>query len=104
MKFVKAFFSIAVTLLLIWALESKISILPPLGEFLNPSTGFWQNAESKHILAAENLKLSGLQGKVIIKYDNNMIPHIFAENDHDLYFAQGFITARDRLWQMDIQT
>jgi penicillin amidase len=33
-----------------------------------------------------------------------MVPHIFAENDHDLYYAQGYLTARDRLWQMDIQT
>src|ERR1700742_713784 len=104
MKFTKAFSSIAVTLLLIWALDSKLGPLPPLGAFLNPSTGFWQNAESKHVLAAENLKINGLQGKVVIKYDENMVPHIFAENDHDLYYAQGFVTARDRLWQMDIQT
>ncbi|HEY2582230.1 MAG TPA: penicillin acylase family protein [Mucilaginibacter sp.] len=104
MKFTKAFSSIAVTLLLIWALDTKFGPLPPLGAFLNPSTGFWQNAESKHVLPAENLKIAGLQGKVTIRYDENMVPHIFAENDHDLYYAQGFVTARDRLWQMDIQT
>ena len=79
-------------------------ISPPIGVFLNPSTGFWQNAESKHILPAENLKLKGLQDVVIIKYDDNRIPHIFAKNDHDLYYAQGYVTARDRLWEMDIQT
>jgi penicillin amidase len=104
MKFTKAFFSIAITIILIWALETKFGPIPPLGAFLNPSTGFWQNAESKHILPSESLKLNGLQGKVIVRYDKNMVPHIFAENDHDLYYAQGFITARDRLWQMDIQT
>jgi penicillin amidase len=104
MKFIKPFISIAITLILILALETKFGVIPPLGAFLNPSTGFWQNAESKHILTAENLKIEGLQGKVTVRYDENMIPHIFAENDHDLYYAQGFITARDRLWQMDIQT
>lgn len=104
MKFIKPLFSIFITIILIYALETKFGDIPPLGAFLNPSTGFWQNAESKHILAAENLKISGLQGKVVIRYDENMVPHIFAENDHDLYYAQGFITARDRLWQMDIQT
>ncbi len=31
------------------------------------------------------------------------MPHIFARNDHDLFFAQGYLTARDRLWQMEFQ-
>ncbi|MGY0038208.1 penicillin acylase family protein [Pedobacter sp. NJ-S-72] len=33
-----------------------------------------------------------------------MIPHIFAKNDHDVYYTQGYITAMNRLWQMDFQT
>jgi len=94
----------AISLIFIWLLDSKFGDIPPVGAFLNPSTGFWQNAESKNILPTENLKLTGLQGKVIVEYDENRIPHIFAENDHDLYLAQGYVTARDRLWQMDIQT
>lgn len=104
MKFVKAFFSAGITLLLIWVLKTKFGDIPPIGEFLNPVTGFWQNAESKNIIPTENLQLKGLHDKVIIRYDEHRIPHIFAKNDHDLYFAQGYVTARDRLWQMDIQT
>jgi penicillin amidase len=104
MKFAKAFGSLAITLLLIWALNTKFGDIPPIGKFLNPSTGFWQNAESKDASTAENLKLNGLKDKVVIRYDEHRIPHIFAQNDHDLYLAQGYVTARDRLWQMDIQT
>jgi penicillin amidase len=104
MKLFKALFSIAVTLLLIWALQTKFGDVPPIGKLLNPATGFWQNAESKHTNPEEDLQLDGLTGKVTIRYDEHMIPHIFAENDHDLYYAQGYVTARDRLWQMDIQT
>jgi penicillin amidase len=104
MKFVKAFFCAGITLLLIWVLETKIGDIPPLGEFLNPITGFWQNAENKNIIPTENLRLKGLHDKVVIRYDEHRVPHIFATNDHDLYFAQGYVTARDRLWQMDIQT
>lgn len=104
MKIVKALSAVIATLVLIWALQTKFAGLPPIGRFLNPVDGFWQNAESKNAYADEELKLDGLQGKVTIKYDDNRIPHIFAENDHDLYFAQGFVTARDRLWEMDIQT
>ena len=100
----KFFISIVLTLGLIWALQTKVGDIPPLGKFLSPSDGFWQNAESKHILSAESLQLDGLKEKVVIKYDDHRIPHIFANNDHDLYYAQGFVTARDRLWQMDIQT
>jgi len=105
MKFTRAAISIAITIALIWVLSDvKIMGAPPFGAFLNPSTGFWQNAESKNILPTEDLKITGLQDKVIIRYDEHRIPHIFAQNDHDLYLAQGFVTARDRLWEMDIQT
>jgi len=104
MKIVKAVFVVALTLTLIWALQTKFGDLPPIGGFLNPVSGFWQNAESKNILAEENLKLDGLLDEVIIRYDENRVPHIFAKNEHDLYYAQGYVTAADRLWQMDIQT
>ena len=44
----------------------------------------------------------GLQspGKILI--DVWGIPHIYAENEHDLFFLQGFNAARDRLWQIDL--
>jgi penicillin G amidase len=98
----KAFISIALTLALIWALQTKFGDIPPVGKFLNPSSGFWHNAESKG-QEDEELHLEGLHGKVTIRFDERRIPHVFAENDHDLYYAQGYLTARDRLWQMDIQ-
>jgi penicillin amidase len=104
MKYLKAILSAGITLILIWALQTKFGDLPPIGRFLNPVSGFWQNAESKNRPITGNLKLNGLQGKVVIRYDENRIPHIFAENDHDLYYAQGYVTAHDRLWEMDIQT
>ena len=45
---------------------------------------------------------AGLQapGKILI--DVWGIPHIYAENEHDLFFLQGFNVARDRLWQIDL--
>jgi penicillin amidase len=105
MKVAKALLSVFITLAIIVGLEVKWSAdFPSIAVFLNPATGFWQNAESKHIIKEKNLKLKGLLDKVIIKYDENMVPHIFAENEHDLYYAQGYVTATDRLWQMDIQT
>jgi len=41
---------------------------------------------------------------VTIYYDSALVPHIYAANDEDLYAAQDYITAKNRLWQMDFQT
>ena len=47
------------------------------------------------------LRMPGLQQPVAICRDAWGIPHIRAENEHDAFFAQGFVTAQDRLWHMD---
>jgi penicillin G amidase len=47
------------------------------------------------------LRLPGLQKSVEICRDRWGVPHIKAENENDLFFAQGFATAQDRLWHMD---
>jgi len=46
--------------------------------------------------------LPGLQGTVEIALDERGIPHITATSEHDLYFAQGYVHARDRFFQMDL--
>ncbi|TXK89450.1 penicillin acylase family protein, partial [Parageobacillus sp. SY1] len=48
------------------------------------------------------LSAPGLMAEVKIVRDENGVPHISAKNEHDLYFAQGFIQAQDRLFQMDL--
>ena len=45
---------------------------------------------------------SGLSEKVTIYRDERGMPHIYAANEHDLYFAVGFVSAQERLWQMDL--
>ncbi|MFN9893802.1 MAG: penicillin acylase family protein [Acidobacteriota bacterium] len=53
-------------------------------------------------LAAEPVRLSGLRARVEVLRDQWGIPHIYAQNQDDLYFAQGYMAARDRLWQIDL--
>lgn len=48
------------------------------------------------------IEVSDLLETVEIVRDPWGVPHIYAENDHDLLFAQGYVHAQDRLWQMDI--
>jgi penicillin amidase len=51
---------------------------------------------------ADTLKVAGLRERVTVRRDERGIPYVEAANDHDLYFAQGYVTASDRLWQMDL--
>jgi penicillin G amidase len=47
------------------------------------------------------IELQGLEGSVRVRRDRWGVPHIEAGAQQDLYFAQGFVHAQDRLWQMD---
>jgi len=47
-------------------------------------------------------RLLGLHERVEILRDGYGVPHVFADDLHDVFFAQGYVTAQDRLWQMDI--
>ena len=47
------------------------------------------------------IRLSGISSDVIITRDAHGVPTIDAATLHDLFFAQGYVTAQDRLWQMD---
>ncbi|MBA3353611.1 MAG: penicillin acylase family protein [Blastocatellia bacterium] len=50
----------------------------------------------------EILTIAGLKDRVTVRRDARSIPYIEAANDPDLYFVQGYVTASDRLWQMDL--
>ncbi len=106
MKIVKLLLSLALTLGLIFLLDRPQKVsgndVPPLGHFFSPFSGFWQNAESLEHFTSTHLDLPGVKGKVSVRFDERMVPHIFAENLGDAVFAQGYITAMFRLWQMDM--
>jgi penicillin amidase len=48
------------------------------------------------------VQVQGIKERVTIRRDERGIPYIEAQNDEDLYFGQGYATAQDRLWQMDL--
>ncbi|MCF6297588.1 MAG: penicillin acylase family protein, partial [Flavobacteriaceae bacterium] len=104
MKIFKFILSLLITLALGYTLSIKLGSAPPLGIFLSPTVGFWQNSEPIDTEFDTHLDIEGLTDQVSVTYDKSMFPHIFAKNNHDLYFAQGYITAKDRLWQMEFQT
>ena len=103
MKFIRFLFSLSITLAICYGLDNKWDQIPPLGKFLDPFNGFWQNAGEKSMELGETIELEGLNSPVTVKYDQFLIPHIFAKNNSDLFKAQGYVTAVNRLWQMDFQ-
>ena len=52
---------------------------------------------------AGSLRVEGLQNQVEVYRDDWGVPHIYADSTHDLLFAQGFVQAQDRFWQMEFQ-
>src|SRR5690348_16504969 len=64
--------------------------------------GVVARAGQKDTVAAETIALPGLREPVEILVDRWGVPHIYAKNEADLFFAQGFNAARDRLFQIDI--
>lgn len=108
MRIVAFVVSLSITISLIVVLNMQLPVgeskTPRLGLFLSPQHGFWQNAESENLGLDKNFKLAGLNGNVDVYYDERLVPHIYAENDIDAYYVQGFIHAKFRLWQMEFQT
>src|ERR1044072_2376733 len=48
------------------------------------------------------IEIKGSKDRITILRDDRGIPYVEAQNDEDLYFGQGYATAADRLWQMDL--
>jgi len=63
----------------------------------------WLRAAEKTALPVldGDLHISGLSAPVTVRRDAHGVPHIEAATEDDLFVAQGYVTAQDRLWQMD---
>src|SRR5262245_23723476 len=48
------------------------------------------------------ITIPGLDSSVEVRRDRWGVPHIYARTEHDVFFAQGFVAAQDRLWQMEM--
>lgn len=104
MRILPFIISALVTLLLVVLLDTKLAAPAALGQLLNPQTGLWQNAESVNEDFNADLKFPQLKGKVTVYLDERLVPHVFAEDENDVYFVQGYLHAKFRLFQMELQT
>ncbi len=63
---------------------------------------FYNGARSALPQLDGSISVAGLQAPVTVVRDTHGVPHITAAKLEDLFFAQGYVTAQDRLWQMDL--
>ena len=96
--------SIVITVLLVFMLNTKWVLPVAFGKLLSPQHGIWQNAEPNDVDYGFQIQDPSLKGKVDVYLDDRLVPHVFAEKDQDAFFVQGFIHAKFRLWQMELQT
>ena len=73
----------------------------PLISILNPSTGVIQNTRNL-VIGNESISLPGLTGKVVVVQDSYGVYHIYASSTKDLYYALGFIQAKERLEEIEV--
>lgn len=108
MRIIPFIISVVITVGFVFLFNTRLSIkndkTPRLGNFFSPQTGFWRNAEPADYNFSINLKTTLLKDKVDVYLDERLVPHVFAQNEHDAYFVQGYLHARFRLWQMEFQT
>ena len=104
MKVVPFLLSAAITTGLIYTLNTKTILPAPLGKLLSPQQGVWQNAEAANKDYSGDVSFPQLSGKTEVYFDDRLVPHIFADNENDAFFVQGYLHAKFRLWQMEFQT
>ncbi|MCW3124014.1 MAG: acyl-homoserine-lactone acylase [Flavipsychrobacter sp.] len=95
---------LVITTVLIYVLDKPMGALPAIGRLIDPVNGCWANAEPVNKDFSADQKFPGIKHEATVWIDGQMVPHIHAATDHDVYFIEGYIHAYFRLWQMDMQT
>jgi len=98
-----ALLSLAAGLGATWVGARGVGALPPLGALLSPSVGLWANT-ANDLPERADARIPGLTDSVDIRYDARSVPHIFAKNELDAVRALGYVVARDRLFQLELQS
>lgn len=91
--------ALAAIILLIVIFSIPILWLPSLGELFFPGNGLWNVPGEPE---SDLLYVDGMNDEVTVIRDEWGVPHIYAHTDNDLFFAQGYLHAQDRYFQMDL--
>ncbi len=101
MRLLRAVLLLALAVLVTVVLSIPLGPLPALMPLLNPGQGVWSVAGQATAPVGGSVQLAGLRSRVSVSWSKGQVPHVFAKNDHDLFFMQGYLEASNRLFQMD---
>ena len=87
---------------LLLCLLALLQLPAPAVRGADPTADLASRARAVLAQTSGTLRLSGLSRPVTVLRDPWGVPHIYAETQDDLFFAQGFVAAQDRLWQMEL--
>lgn len=95
--------AVVVLAALSYAGARPVGPVPALGAVLDPANGVWSTALSAELPLDAATSIAGLSAETRVIYDDRDVPHIFAPTELDAYRAMGYVVARDRLFQMEMQ-
>lgn len=91
--------TICITLIIFF--NNSYGTLPALGRFLSPHLGIWQNGLSAYKIKSKEKILTPQIPPQTVVVDTNGVAHIFGQDAKQTYFIQGYLCAKERLWQME---
>ena len=81
----------------------RLTTLPPSSAFAHLSKSALRDSARARLASLDgHVSLTGLDSAVEVRRDRWGVPHIYARTAHDVFFAQGYVAAQDRLFQMEI--
>jgi penicillin G amidase len=86
-----------------FALGAGAGPLPALGPALISARGVWGSAANAAVPHSQALAIPGLTGSARVAYSPQGVASVQAGSDHDLFLAQGYVTASFRLSEMDLE-
>lgn len=103
-RIVRFVFALALLGACLYVGTQRINQLPPLGPFLDPAHGVWSVARVADLPPRADATIPALEDSVTVVYDRRGVPHIKAASPDDAIRALGYVVARDRLFQMELQS
>jgi penicillin G amidase len=88
---------------LLGVLAAGYATVPALGPALDPSRGVWTSASGGELPHSQALYLPGLAHPVQVSFTSHGVPSVRAASQHDVFLALGYLQARFRLSQMDLE-
>ena len=77
--------------------------IPALGPALDPGRGVWTSASGGELPHSQALAVPGLDHPVQVSFTSHGVPSVHAADDHDLFLALGYLHAKFRLAEMDLE-